>query len=193
MPFTGRCHETATCHSCFAVPRRQQLLRTVLRRFEVDVSHADEIAPSWLTPGETAQANAWLKARAVAARHPKALVIGSDTVVALGRRSFGKPADLAQAFGNLKTLSGKTHQVITGVALIQWSTRRCLLQAESTDVHFQKLSAEVIRTYLARIQPPRQSGGLCDSGTRRTHPERTQRLVHQRGGVTGRTVEEHAG
>ena len=65
-------------------PRRQQLLRTVLRRFEVDVSHADEIAPSWLTPGETAQANAWLKARAVAARHPKALVIGSDTVVALG-------------------------------------------------------------------------------------------------------------
>ena len=142
-------------------PRRQQLLRTVLRRFEVDVSHADEIAPSWLTPGETAQANAWLKARAVAARHPKALVIGSDTVVALGRRSFGKPADLAQAFGNLKTLSGKTHQVITGVALIQWNTRRCLLQAESTDVRFQTLSAEVIRTYLARIQPLDKAGGYA--------------------------------
>ena len=172
-------------------PRRQQLLRTVLRRFEVDVSHADEIAPSWLTPGETAQANAWLKARAVAARHPKALVIGSDTVVALGRRSFGKPADLAQAFGNLKTLSGKTHQVITGVALIQWRP-----PMPAAGRKHRRLSNIERRSdsHLPGADPtPRQSGGLCDSGTRRTHPERTQRLVHQRGGVTGRTVEEHAG
>ena len=142
-------------------PRRRQLLRTVLRRFEVDVSHADEIAPSWLTPGETAQANAWLKARAVAARHPKALVIGSDTVVALGRRSFGKPVDLAQAFRNLRILSGKTHKVITGVALIQSSIRRCMLKTETTEVRFQSLSEEVIRTYLTRIQPLDKAGGYA--------------------------------
>ena len=110
MPFTGRCHETATCHSCLAIPASTAIASTVLRRFEVDVSHADEIA-SWLTPGETVQANAWLKARAVAARHPKALVIGSDTVVALGRRSFGKPADLAQAH---KTLSAKPTRSLPG-------------------------------------------------------------------------------
>jgi septum formation protein len=142
-------------------PRRQQLLRQIVHRFSVQASEAEEIAPSYLTPREIAMANAWLKARAVAQENPDSLVLGSDTVVALGKRVFGKPADLAQAQRFLGALSGQVHHVITGVALIHAHQQRFQLEAECTEVTFQDLSPRIIRDYLTKIQPLDKAGGYA--------------------------------
>jgi septum formation protein len=102
-----------------ASPRRRQLLREVGLAFVVDAAGIDEAA----LPGETPAAHvlrlALAKADAVTARHPQQLVLGADTVVVLDDTIFGKPADLKQAGQMLGQLSGRWHDVLTGVALVR--------------------------------------------------------------------------
>ena len=90
-----------------ASPRRRDLLRQHGYDFTVLVPEVEEIAPPDLTPAEVTLANARLKARAIAAQQPGAVVIGADTVVAFEGEIFGKPRDLEHAVEMLRRLCGR--------------------------------------------------------------------------------------
>ena len=148
-------------------PRRRELLEAAGYAFDVVVSDADETMPDTDEPQQVAKHNALAKALAVSENAPAgALVIGADTVVALEGRIYGKPADEKQAVQTLSELSGKTHQVITGVALVYGDAFFSF--HESTDVTFRELDDETIRAYVATKDPLDkagaygiQSGGAC--------------------------------
>jgi len=102
-----------------ASPRRLQLLAQVgVSPDAVDPADLDESALKDETPRRLALRLAQEKARAVAVRHSNAFVLGADTVVAVGRRVLGKPADSGEAHRMLALLSGRAHRVLTGVAVI---------------------------------------------------------------------------
>ena len=96
-------------------------------------------------PAEQVIENAARKAGAVAAQHPGAFVIGADTTVALGRRLFAKPGSLDEARQMLRTLSGQSHQVFTGVALRFGDQRHTF--HEVSEVAFKKLDDAAIEAY----------------------------------------------
>ena len=142
-------------------PRRRLLLKRLVARFECEVAPVEETSGRHLTPNEIAKTNAHLKALAVAKKYPKDLVIGSDTVVALASKTFGKPKDLQEAARFLKRLSGKTHQVISGVCMLQMDPFKVKLFSETTHVGFQKLTDQTIREYLSLINPLDKAGGYA--------------------------------
>jgi len=142
-------------------PRRAELLRKLVADFTVIPSDADELHNEQLTAMEISQLNAYRKARAVAKKFPDALVLGADTLVYLGTTLFGKPADLVDAQRMLKQLRGQTHQVVTGVCLLQLRGHRQKIFAEGTAVKFRPLGARAIRNYLALIQPLDKAGAYA--------------------------------
>ena len=144
-----------------ASPRRAELLKLLRVKFRIIPSDATEVVHEHLTPLEICQLNAHRKARAVAKRIPDALVIGADTLVFLDNKILGKPRNLADARRMLARLQGRTHQVVTGVSLIQLRTHRERVFAISTDVLFHPLDAGQIRDYLSRINPLDKAGAYA--------------------------------
>lgn len=144
-----------------ASPRRAELLRQLKRDFRIVPSDAPEIFDEQLSPFEVCQLNAHRKARAVAKKHPDALVLGADTLVFVGEEIMGKPADTAAAERMLAQLQGKTHQVVTGISLIHLRAHRERLLAASTDVTFHPLDAVQIRDYLAAVNPLDKAGAYA--------------------------------
>lgn len=131
-----------------ASPRRQQLLALVLDGpFEVQVSDADE-RTALSDPAELVQELAKRKARAVAEGQEEAVIFGADTVVALEGQILGKPKDRQQAKAMLEQLSGKTHTVYTGIALLHTQSGHMLCEADSTQVTFVPMQPEEIEAYL---------------------------------------------
>jgi septum formation protein len=144
-----------------ASPRREEMLRGLGVEFMVVRSAVPELAPEHLSPAETAQINAYRKARATAKRFPDRLVLGADTIVSLGPDLFGKPRNVGEAERMLARLQGRTHQVITGVCLIHLRAHRQRLFAVSTAVTFRSLHLGQIRRYLAQISPLDKAGGYA--------------------------------
>ena len=142
-------------------PRRRELLRKVATEFEVVASDIPELLHPQLTATELAKANAYRKARHIAGRYPRCLVLGADTLVYLETQLFGKPGDLAEARRMLGALQGKTHQVITGVCLIHLQTRRLRIFVDSTSVRFKPLALDAINRYLASIDPLDKAGAYA--------------------------------
>jgi septum formation protein len=144
-----------------ASPRRAELLRKVVREFEVIPGHAEEFQPEHLSPVEAGLLNAYRKARIIAKKFPDALVIGADTEVVLGRRVFGKPRDLADAHAMLTDLAGREHQVTTGVCLIHLRPHRQRLFSVTTRVRFKSLRTDEIADYLESINPLDKAGAYA--------------------------------
>lgn len=144
-----------------ASPRRKDLLKEYGYQFTVDPAHIDEISPAHLTPRETVLYNARAKCRAVAARHPRAIVLGVDTVVALGHELFGKPANKAAAFRMLSRLNGRAHAVFSGVWIAFAANHRERGFIDMSRVHFRSLSDDQLRAYLARIAPLDKAGAYA--------------------------------
>ncbi len=144
-----------------ASPRRSELLRQIGLSFQVAVSRTPEVHHEFLTTRELCQVNAHRKARAVAKHHPDALVLGADTLVCLGTRLFGKPADRSEAAAMLRVLQGRIHQVVTGVCMIRLRDHRERLFAESTDVRFRALDEAAIERYLALVEPLDKAGAYA--------------------------------
>jgi septum formation protein len=142
-------------------PRRKEMLRELGLEFTVVRSTVPELAPEHLSPSETAQINAYRKARATAKRFPDQLVLAADTVVSLGTELFGKPRTLAEAEHMLARLQGRTHQVITGVCMLHLRAHRQKLFAVSTAVTFRTLHVGQIRRYLSQISPLDKAGGYA--------------------------------
>ena len=141
-------------------PQRRAILEQLGIAFSVVVSDAEE-----LTSGpahEVAIENAYRKAAAVAAHAPDAPVLGVDTVVALGSRLYGKPADLAAARATLTALSSRRHVVIGGVCLIQDGRSRTA--ATTTLVEFRALDEALLEWYLAGGEWRQRAGGYAIQG-----------------------------
>ena len=142
-------------------PRRKQLLRDA--KFEAEVVPADveELWCDFFTPTELTLFNAFQKAAAVAIQHPDAVVLGADTLVALGSEVFGKPRDLVEARQMIGKLVGKTHDVITGISLIQVKVGRIVTRAVHTTVKIRSLTATEIEAYLEIAEPLDKAGAYA--------------------------------
>ncbi|HUF64237.1 MAG TPA: Maf family protein [Verrucomicrobiales bacterium] len=144
-----------------ASPRRRELLECWGYGFEVAAGGVVETHDPGASPAELTVLNALRKARAVAGQFPEALVLGADTLVYLGTEPLGKPADLEEAAGMLRRLSGKTHEVCTGVALVRRSAGLETVFHDMTRVTFRRLSDQDICYYLERVDPLDKAGGYA--------------------------------
>lgn len=134
--------------------------------FEVVPSRYEEVMPGRdAQPARLAMRLAAEKAAEVAGRRPGSLVIGADTIVVLGQALLGKPRSVEEARWMLAMLSGKTHQVITGLAVIDDRGDRHVSQAsESTRVHFRDLALEEVAAYVASGEPMDKAGAYGIQG-----------------------------
>jgi len=131
-----------------ASPRRRELMACVTPEFHVFPVDVDEAAIAEKDPLKFAIGAAVLKAGTAADAFPEAIVVGADTVVALGLRILGKPSGRDSARTMLRALSGRRHRVITGLAFYRKSDDRLLTGYDLTYVTFRELTAEMIETYL---------------------------------------------
>ena len=138
-------------------PRRQELLRDLGLKFSVQSMDIPEVFPEGLEMTEVPVYLAELKAEAFRPiLKDKQLVITADTIVWLNGEVLNKPTDYADGFQMLRGLSGKKHQVITGVCLL--STEKKVSFYASTDVWFKELSDEEIQYYLENYRPYDKAG-----------------------------------
>lgn len=146
-------------------PRRQELLEAAGLSFEVIPSPAEEIHDASLGMVGLCEENARLKATAVSV--PGAVVIAADTLVFIDGEPLGKPKDMAEAHGMLRRLSGQTHQVCTGVCVVD-SEGKTKTFHSVTDVVFRELDDADISGYLALTRPLDKAGayGIQDRGER---------------------------
>lgn len=144
-------------------PRRRELLSLILPAFEVCPADADET----LRPGAPLEDEivrlALAKARAVAETHPDAAVIGSDTMVTIDGAALGKPKDAADAKRMLTTLSGRTHRVLTGVAVVS-PGGEAKTALNVTEVTFRALREDEIDRYIATGEPLDKAGAYGIQG-----------------------------
>jgi septum formation protein len=131
-----------------ASPRRQELLKKITNDFLVVPSEYDESQLIEDNPIKFALTAAMEKAKDVLIKHTKDIVIGADTIVVLEGKILGKPKDTHDAKNTLKMLSGKTHQVITGVVVLNGVTGKALFTRAITEVTFNELSDEMIDHYV---------------------------------------------
>lgn len=148
-----------------ASPRRRELLTKTGFSFEVMVSQADENIPE-KDPEKMVTELSRRKAMAVAeAVKTDALIIGADTIVAFDGKIMGKPSDEAEAFRMLRALSGKAHQVYTGVTLITSGREEGINTfVERTDVVMYPISDEEIFAYIATGEPMDKAGAYAIQG-----------------------------
>ncbi|MDQ6764739.1 MAG: Maf family protein [Verrucomicrobiota bacterium] len=142
-------------------PRRSYLLADAGLRFEVLRPTVAESASRALTVCELTAGNAARKAREIARVHPDAVVVGADTLVSVDQEIIGKPADLCAAFETLRRLSGREHQVCTGVFICSIALRRQISFCAVSDVRFKKLTDDEIRAHMTRINPLDKAGGYA--------------------------------
>lgn len=158
-----------------ASPRRQELLRRAGISFTVEPTDIPEIPQPNESAKDVAERLAREKALVVSRNHPDQLVLGADTVVVVNGQILGKPQDAADAARMLRLLSGRTHQVITGVCLIgpksnvtgyspQPNSRFEDTRSETTLVTMNELSEEDIRFYTRTGEPMDKAGAYAIQG-----------------------------
>jgi septum formation protein len=153
-----------------ASPRRQELLRNAGIAFIVQASGIDETPVKGESPRSCAERLARDKARAISRIRPEDYVLGADTIVVVGEQMLGKPRDATDAVRMLRMLSGRTHEVITGVCVIKpvaggkWSVASEDVRFESTLVTMGSLSDEEIHAYVATGEPMDKAGGYAIQG-----------------------------
>lgn len=143
-------------------PRRRELMQRITPDYRVEASQVDESGITAPTPAALAGALAAAKCGDVAARHPRAVVIGCDTVVECGGQVFGKPADAADARRMLQALSGSTHAVHTGVCIRRGAER---VQFTATSrVRFFPIPPQELEAYIATAEPYDKAGAYAIQG-----------------------------
>ena len=144
-----------------ASPRRRELLALTGLPFTVDAPDVDETCS--LPPREAVMELSRRKALAAAQLHPGCVILAADTLVAVDDAALGKPHDAEDAVRMLRSLSGRWHQVYTGVTVVDANgTVRC--EADGTDVHFEDMSDEAIRRYIATGEPMDKAGAYAVQG-----------------------------
>ena len=155
-----------------ASPRRQELLRAAGIPFTTEATDIPEVLEPGEPPRHFTERLARAKARAIAANHPGHFVLGADTTVVVDDEILNKPEDQEDARRMLRMLSGRSHQVITGVCLVVPHLRaenarlRTTehVQSESTTVTFAALSEADIEYYVSTREPMDKAGGYAIQG-----------------------------
>jgi len=149
-------------------PRRRLLLRELGVRFSVRVPDVDECQLSGELPGPHVRRLALAKARAVARQLAPGCgaqwIIGADTVVVLDGKILGKPRDARDAEGMLASLSGRTHEVLTGVALVPAAAGRVRTAVVRSRVSMKSFDEATIRRYVAGGEPLDKAGAYAVQG-----------------------------
>ena len=130
-----------------ASPRRKEILSMGGFGFRIIPSDCDETIKEKLSPEETVKVLAERKALSVLEKNENSVVLGCDTVVALGDEILGKPSDREDAFKMIKALSGKTHRVCTGVCIADKDKIKSFVSV--AEVEFYELSDEPAESYVA--------------------------------------------
>jgi septum formation protein len=147
-----------------ASPRRKALLADLGLEFAVQPSGAEE-NDAGTSAGEIVLANARVKRDDVTAKlDAPALVIAADTLVFLEDHVLSKPADLDEARAMLRRLSGNTHQVVTGLAVVDTESGRKAEGTETTDVTFRPLTDDEIKVFAQAVNPIDRAGAYTVDG-----------------------------
>lgn len=147
-----------------ASPRRQELLKNLGLAFEVQVSDVDETLADIVLPAQMVEKLAERKAAAVAAERTQGLIIGADTIVVLENKPLGKPANHEEAVQMLSSLQGRSHEVYTGLAIIDAATGQSVVTHQVTAVRFKPLTMEQIKRYVETGEPMDKAGGYAVQG-----------------------------
>jgi septum formation protein len=173
--------------------------------FSIVPPTGDELLSPHLSPSEQTRQLALDKAQSVANQHPQDLVIGSDTVIEIEGRLLGKPEDLQEAKRMLGVLRGQSHQVHTGVAIIQQSNNVVIDLVETARVWFKAFDEQMLQSYLGTEESMGKAGAYSIQGAGAQLIEkiegdyptivgfplwRTAKLLEQQGVVLPTPVEE---
>ena len=142
-------------------PRRRALMELFHIPFAVQVADIDETMDETKPPIDEVARVSRLKAEATPRDHDD-VVVAADTIVVCGGKVLGKPADEDDAFRMLKLLSGKDHQVMTGLTVLRGET--AIVHTEVTDIHFRELTDREIRAYIATGEPMDKAGSYGIQG-----------------------------
>lgn len=145
-----------------ASPRRQELLRNAGITFEVQPAHIPEDPRSGESARACAERLAREKALAIAQKRPNDVVLGADTVVVVEGQLLGKPSDPPDATLMLRLLSGREHEVITGVCLVVGGQPS--VTSETTSVTMSEISDKEIADYVATGEPMDKAGAYAIQG-----------------------------
>jgi septum formation protein len=147
-----------------ASPRRQEILRNAGIPFVVHPTDIPEVPREGEAPRSCAERLAREKALDVFSQRPDDCVLGADTIVVVDAEILGKPRDRADAARMLRLLSGRTHQVITGVCLAGPQARGKDTRSETTLVTMNGLSDDDIRSYVLTGEPMDKAGAYAIQG-----------------------------
>jgi len=157
-----------------ASPRRRELLKRLGFQFEVKPADVDERAIEYKSPRELAMKAAYQKVLSKASElTPSSILVGCDTIVVLDGTVFGKPANADEALQMLRTLSGRRHSVISGVA-VKATPSSVLLDVEESYITFRELSEREIREYVESGEPMDKAGAYAIQGGARAFVEKIE-------------------
>ena len=145
-------------------PRRKKLLEQAGIAFITIPGNFDEDSVPLKEPEAYAISLAWEKANQIAGPYPDKWVIGADTIVCIDDAVLGKPRSQKEAHRMLKQLSGQTHRVVTGYAVLNLSCQKAFKAAVTTDVRFKALTDEEIEWYIGTSEPFDKAGGYAIQG-----------------------------
>lgn len=160
-----------------ASPRRRRLLERSGFRFETRAAEISERALPGESPWELVERLARAKAGFVArdlASEPRRVVLGSDTVVVLGEEVLGKPRDPDHALAMLGRLVGRTHEVMTGVAVVETGSNETRVLSVSSRVHMRPADESELRQYVASGEPLDKAGAYALQGEGRRFVDRVE-------------------
>jgi septum formation protein len=142
-------------------PRRRELLGQIMSDYSVEVSDAEEIFSHPKGTLALVMENARIKASSVAQSNLQHWVLGADTLVALEERVLGKPKSIGEATEMLQFLSGQTHQVSTGLCLINRTLDYEETRVETSQVTFKEINDSTIAEYFKKVNPLDKAGGYA--------------------------------
>lgn len=145
-------------------PRRREIMEKYNIDLIVEKSNVDENINRGETPEQVSMTLSLIKALDVSNRFPKDIVIGADTIVVVDGKILGKPKGKEDAYDMLNMLSGRIHEVITGVALIKADMNIKIIDYEKTRVKFRKLTDDMIYRYIGTNEPFDKAGAYAIQG-----------------------------
>lgn len=153
-------------------PRRRELLTAAGIACDIVEVEVEETVRRLEPPGEHVRRLAREKAEAGFALKPNDLILGADTIVVVGSEIMGKPKDAADATRMLRILSGREHEVLTGVALM--SSQKTVVEVARTRVWFNPLTDPEIDDYVASGEPQDKAGAYAIQGVASRFIDRIQ-------------------
>lgn len=131
-----------------ASPRRKEILENTKLKFDIIKSDIDEIILEKEAPIQAVMRLAFEKSMDIASKNEDDLIIAADTVVVLDENILGKPKDKEEAYNMIRSLSGRTHEVITGISLVNLGLNKKIIDYVVSTVKFKELSDEDIKDYI---------------------------------------------